>query len=86
LASTTNKNPANGGQTAIYLLPLIPVLNSLLNPLIYSVRIRYFRVAFIELLSRKAVAQAEELERKIFGPRQIGVIANEEQEQNIRVS
>ena len=69
LASTTNKNPANGGQTAIYLLPLIPVLNSLFNPLIYSVRIRYFRVAFIELLSRKTAAQA-----------------NEEQEQNIRVS
>ena len=28
LASTANRNPANGGQTAIYLLPLIPVLNS----------------------------------------------------------
>ena len=44
-------------------------------------RIRYFRVAFIQLLSRKTIAQAEELERKIFGPRQVGVIAIVEQGQ-----
>ena len=50
--------------------------------MIYAVRIRYFRVAFIQLLSRKTTAQAEELERKVFGPRQIGVIANVEQGQN----
>jgi len=30
-----------------HLLSLLPVLNSLFNPLIYAVRIRYFRVAFI---------------------------------------
>ena len=87
LASNSKRNPANhGGQTAIYLFPLIPVLNSLFNPLIYSVRIRYFRVAFIQLLTRKTLSQADELERKMFGPRQIGVIANVEQEQNIRSS
>ena len=34
------------------LVTLFPVLNSLFNPLIYAVRIRYFRVAFIQLLSR----------------------------------
>ena len=84
LAFTTDGNPANGGKTAMYLLPLMPVLNSLFNPLIYSVRIRYFRVAFIELLAKKTASQAEELERKIFGPRQIGVIAHVEQEPNIR--
>ena len=72
LASTTNRTPANGGETDFYLLPLIPVLNSL----IYTVRIRYFRVAFIQLLSRKTIVQAQELKRKIFGSRQIGVIAN----------
>ena len=44
--------------------------------MIYAVRIRYFRVAFIQLLSRKTILQAEELERKIFGPKQIGVAAN----------
>ncbi|XP_078357297.1 adenosine receptor A3-like [Oculina patagonica] len=74
--------PANVGHVAIYLVTLLPVLNSLFNPLIYAVRIRYFRVAFIQLLSRRTAAQAEELERKIFGPRQIRVIANAEQGQN----
>ena len=64
------------------LVTLLPVLNSLFNPLIYAVRIRYFRVAFIQLLSRKSISEAEELERAIFGPRQIGVIANVEQGQN----
>ena len=61
---------------------MLPILKSLFNPLIYTVRIRYFREAFIQLLSIKTIAQAEELERKIFGPRQIGVIANIEQGQN----
>ena len=67
-------------------MPLIPVLNSLLNPLIYAVRIRYFRVAFIQLLLRKSTAEAEELERKFFGPGQIAVTANDEQGENIRTS
>ena len=80
----TERKNIGGGEAAIYLLPLIPVLSSLLNPLIYAVRIRYFRIAFIELLSRKSTSEAEELERKIFGPRQIGVIANVEQGENFR--
>ena len=50
------------------------MLNSLLNPLIYAVRIRSFRVAFIQMLARKALEQAEELEQKIFGSNQIGVV------------
>ena len=54
----------------------MPVLNSLFNPLIYAVRIRNFRVAFIQILSRKTAAQAEEAERKIFGKRQIAVTGN----------
>ncbi|XP_078363034.1 adenosine receptor A3-like [Oculina patagonica] len=77
-----DKIPSNEGHIAIYLLSLLPILNSVFNPLIYAVRIRYFRVAFIQLLLRKTIAQAEELERKIFGPRQSGVIANVEQGQN----
>ena len=79
----TERKNTDGIETAIYLLPLIPVLNSLLNPLIYAVRIRYFRVAFIQLLSRKSTAEAEELERKIFGPGQIAVTANVEEGENI---
>ena len=57
---------------ALYIFSLLPVLNSLFNPLIYAFRIRHFRVAFIQLLSR-TFAHAEELERKIFGTRQNGV-------------
>ena len=35
------------------------ILNSLINPVIYCIRIREFRVAFIEILCRKTTAQAE---------------------------
>ena len=59
--------------TAMFALTLLPVLNSLFNPLIYAVRVRYFRVAFIQLLSRKTFSQAEKFEKKIFGTRQLGV-------------
>ena len=43
------------------------ILNSLTNPIIYCVRTRQFRVAFIEILLGKTYAQAEELERRVFG-------------------
>ena len=46
----------------------ISFMNSLLNPMIYSVRIRQFRVAFIELLFRTVnIAQAEQIQMRIFG-------------------
>ena len=46
----------------------IVFMNSLLNPIIYSVRIRQFRVAFIELLFRTVnTAQAEQIEMRYFG-------------------
>ena len=83
LLLSKEKIPANVSHIAIYLLTLLPVLNSLFNPLIYAVRIRHFRVAFIQLLSRKTISQAQELERKIFGPRQIGVTANAEHGQSV---
>ena len=35
------------------------IANSLVNPIIYCVRVRQFRVAFIELIFRKSPAQAE---------------------------
>ena len=42
--------------------------NSLLNPVIYCIRIRQFRVAFIELTFRNVnFARAEEIERQWFG-------------------
>ena len=63
----------------ISLVTLLPFLNSLFNPLIYVVRIRYFRVAFIQLLSRKNPTEAEALEKRIFGSRQARVIVIAEQ-------
>ena len=66
----------NVGLIVLYILTLLPVLNSLINPLIYAVRIRNFRVAFIQILPRKTAGQAEEVERKIFGQRQIAVNGN----------
>jgi len=46
----------------------IVFLNSLINPIIYSVRIRQFRVAFIELTCRTVnIAEAEEIEMRFFG-------------------
>ena len=83
LAGFKDTIPVNVGQVVLYSVVLLPVLNSLFNPLIYIVRIRYFRIAFIELLTRKTTTQAEELERNIFGPRQIGVIATDEQQQEM---
>ena len=65
------------------IVTLLPVLK--FNPLIYAVRIRYFRVAFIQLLARKTFAQAEQLERNMFGRRQTGIVASAEQGEN-RVS
>ncbi|XP_078362269.1 melanocyte-stimulating hormone receptor-like [Oculina patagonica] len=48
----------------------VTILNSLLNPLIYSVRMRQFRVAFIELTCRTVnIAEAEEIEMRVFSSR-----------------
>ena len=65
---------------ALFACALLPVMNSLFNPLIYAFRIRYFRVAFIQLLARKT-SSAEDLDKKIFGPRQIGVNGDTERGQ-----
>ena len=44
------------------------LLNSLLNPIIYTVRMRQFRVAFIELTCRTVnITEAEEIEMRVFG-------------------
>jgi len=41
-------------------------LNSLVNPLIYCIRTRQFRVAFIAILLKKSNAQAEKFEMRAF--------------------
>ena len=46
----------------------IVLLNSLINPVIYSIRLRQFRAAFIELICRTVnIAEAEETEMRVFG-------------------
>jgi len=76
LVSFKERIPSNIKVTASYIITLLPVLNSLFNPLIYAVRLRDFRVALIQLLSRETTAEAKELESKIVGPREIGVNGN----------
>ena len=71
LHSFKERIPPNVTVNALFLLNLLPVLNSLFNPLIYAFRIRYFRVSFIQLLSRKSISEAEEFEKKIFRTGQI---------------
>ena len=47
----------------------VVLLNSFLNPIVYSVRMRQFRVAFVELTCRTVnIAEAEEIEMRGFGP------------------
>ena len=81
MISLPDGTPMNIGVILSHLIvTLFPILNSLFNPLIYAVRIRDFRVAFIQLLSRKTIGQAEELERSVFGPKKIGVVSRPEDE------
>ena len=65
---------------------VLSFLNSLLNPIIYVVRMRQFRVAFIELLFRTVHAvDAEETEIRLFGVPNAVVRVNRvkaEQDQN----
>ena len=75
-------------KTVIRHVALVPVIiNSVVNPVIYTVKKRQFRVAFIELLLRKSLQEAEEFDRRMFGSRnnavrpQIGQ-EGERQEQN----
>ena len=51
-------------------LGFVPMIfNSVVNPVIYTVRKKQFRVAFIELLLRKRLQEEGEFDRKFFGLR-----------------
>ena len=57
-------------KTVVRHLAYVPmILNSVVNPVIYTVKKRQFRVAFIELLSRKSLRESEELHRRMFRSR-----------------
>ena len=45
----------------------LPAFNSFVNPFIYCIRLRQFRVSFIELLMQKNHHEAVEFEGRIFG-------------------
>ena len=62
---------------ALFSATTIRLLNSFINPIVYCVRIRQFRVAFIEILLRKNHAQAKQIERRIFRMRSVVVIENQ---------
>ena len=54
--------------TVFFSSQVLSFLNSLLNPIIYVVRMRQFRVAFIELLFRTVhTVDAEEIEMRLCG-------------------
>ena len=58
----------NALYTVFVLTATVSLLNSLINPVIYSVRLRQFRVAIIELICRNVnVTEAEQIEKRLFG-------------------
>ena len=67
-STITNKNIA---YISVYTASFATILNSLMNPVVYCVRIRQFRVALIEILFRKRYTgsrHAEQFERRrVFG-------------------
>ena len=67
----------------LFLSVSLTLFNSFLNPLIYAIRMRQFRVAFIELLCRTTnLAEAEEMERNMFGWPNAVTVMNRGQKQD----
>ena len=64
--SLDGENSSDVGHIASFPITFLVLLNSSINPLIYTARIRHFRVAFFQMLTRKTLARAEELEKKMF--------------------
>ena len=73
LISFNGENSSDVRHIAYFPITFLVLLNSSINPLIYTARIRHFRVAFFQMVMRKTLAQAEELEKKMFGANRVGV-------------
>lgn len=57
-------------KTLVQLAGAVPtIINSILNPVIYTLWKRQFRIAFIELLLRKSLQEAEQFDEKLFRSR-----------------
>ena len=54
------------------LLPLL--LNSVINPIIYTVKKQPFRIAVIELLSEKSFQEAQAFDGRLFGSKASGIV------------
>ena len=61
---------SNAARIALAIASYPILLNSLINPLIYCIRRRQFRAAFIEILFRKSNLQAQEIEMRGNGARE----------------
>lgn len=57
----------NVAAVATFASTVVVTLNSLVNPVIYCVRTRQFRAAFIEVLLRKSRVESENFEVRMFG-------------------
>ena len=73
LISLDGENSSDVGHIASFSITFLVLLNSSINPLIYTARIRHFRVAFFQMLTRKTFSRGEELEHKMFGENRVGV-------------
>ena len=73
LISFNGENSSDVGHIASFPITFLVLLNSSINPLIYTARIRHFRVAFFQMVMRNTLAQAEELEKKMFGANRVGI-------------
>ena len=71
--SFNGENSSDVRQVAFFPIIFLLALNSSINPLIYTARIRHFRVAIFQMLTRKTFAEAEEIENKMFGANRVGV-------------
>lgn len=69
-----NKMSTETVYECLFVTSTFVIFNSFVNPLVYSVRVRQFRVAFVELACRTAnIAEAEEIEMRLFGSRNVEV-------------
>lgn len=61
--------------SSFYHVSVLPMIfNSLLNPVIYTVRKKQFRIAFVELILKKDFQGAKKMERRLFAsPKIVGL-------------
>ena len=75
------ENFSLNNKSAVRHLSNMPIiLSSLLNPVVYTIRKEEFRIACIELLLRKSYQEATEISRRLFGPSNNAVGAEEREQ------